>query len=129
MIRLASLIVLVALPTLAAAEAPPDLVGLYSGTYLSDRPGSSPRSAQLEVEKQHHRRLKVSVFAMDLPEFQGHGRLSHDDVTLDMKTKATGHGAPHLILTSVLDGATISGTYATKQHGETSDTGTFSVSR
>ena len=73
--------------------------------------------------------MKVSVFAMDLPEFQGHGHLSHDNATLDMKTRATGHGAPHLILTSSLDGSTISGNYVTKQHGDTSDTGTFSVSR
>jgi hypothetical protein len=120
---------LLAVPTLAAAEPPPDLVGFYSGTYLSDRPGSSPQSAQLEVEKQHHRRLKVSVFAVNLPEFQGHGHLLHDNVTLNMKTKATGRGAPHLILTTLLDGSTISGSYVTKRPGLPDDTGTFSVSR
>jgi hypothetical protein len=53
----------------------------------------------------------------------------HDNVTLQMKTKATGRGAPHLILTTALDGSTIAGTYLSRQRGRPDDTGTFSVSR
>jgi hypothetical protein len=113
----------------AGAEPPPDLLGFYSGTYLSDSPGSSAQTLQLEVEKQHHRRLRVSVFAANRAEFQGRGHLLHDNVTLKMKTKATGRGAPHLILTATLDGSTVAGTYLVKQRGRPDETGIFSVSR
>jgi hypothetical protein len=114
----------------AAAAAPPNLVGNFYGSYQSDRPGSGALTMQIEVESQRKRHARVSVFAVDQPEFQGSGTLLPDGVGLKMNTRATGKKAPRLVLTATTDGTTISGTYSLKRHGDLpDDTGTFSVAR
>jgi hypothetical protein len=113
-----------------AAAAPPNLVGNFYGSSRSDRPGSGALSMQIEVESQRKRHSRVSVFAVDQPEFQGSGALLPDGVGLKMNTRAMGEKAPRLVPTATTDGTTIWGTYSLKRHGDLpDDTGTFSVAR
>lgn len=115
---------------LAAATPPPNLVGTFSGTYqLSNQ--TSAETLQLEVERQHGRRLRVSIFAMDQPEFQGRAKLLRDGVSLTLHTKATGRGAARLRGTGDVGnaGTTISGTLILHQRGLEDRAGTFSVFR
>src|SRR5262245_29694534 len=82
--------VIVAAGGAALATTPPSLAGRSSGSYVIGGTTSS-QSLQIEVEAQHGRRLRVSLFAMNQPEYQGHGRLAHDDATVRMALHATGH--------------------------------------
>ena len=54
----------------ATAASPPNLLGNFYGTYTSDRPGSRALTMQIEVESQHKRQARVSIFAVDQPEFR-----------------------------------------------------------
>ncbi len=110
------------------AATAPDLTGRFSGTYLID--GTSvAQSLQIEVEKQHGRRFKVSVFALNEPEYMGRGRLARDGTTAKLVTHATGRR--HLILMANVGGGgtELDGTFIGKRPGHASTTGTFSVSR
>jgi hypothetical protein len=112
----------------ALAATPLDLTGRYSGTYLEDGT-TSAQTMQLEVERQHGRRVHVSVFAMNQPEYMGRGHLSADGTGVNFATHATGRR--RLVLhASVLDGgATLDGTFAAKRPGRPATTGTFTVAR
>jgi hypothetical protein len=115
----------------AVGASPISLLGRYAGTYVVDGT-SATQSLQIEVEKQHGRRLRVSVFAMNQPEFRGRGKLSKDDSTVTAATRATGkRQVPHLMLTATVSdgGATVAGTFLLKHHGRPDVTGTFSVGR
>jgi len=116
----------------AGAVPPLDLRGNnFSGSYVQD--GSATQNTlQIEIEKQHRRRLRVSVFAMNLPEFQGPGKLSKDNTTVTATTRATGKGkVPRFLITATVAdaGATLSGSYTIKSKGRPDATGTFSVGR
>jgi hypothetical protein len=121
-----SAVVLLAVQGLAGT--PLDLVGRYSGTYLVDGT-TSVQTLQLEVERQHGRRIHVSVFAMNEPEYMGRGHLSADNTRVNLATHATGRR--RLVLhAGVLDGgATLDGTFTSKQPGRPAVTGTFTVAR
>ena len=122
----ASAAVLIAVQCLAAT--PLDLRGRYAGTYLVDGT-TSAQTLQIEVEKQHGRRLHVSIFAMNEPEYMGRGHLTADNTSVKLATHATGRR--HLVLiASVLDGgATLDGTFTSKRPGHAAVTGTFTVGR
>ncbi len=125
-----ALLVLSARPP--GAVPPLDLGGsTFSGTYLQTGAGT-PRSVQIEFEKQHHRRLRISVFAVDQPEFQGRGKLSKDNTTVTAATRATGRGnVPRLLFTATVGGGgnSLSGDYTVKRKGHSGTTGTFAVAR
>jgi len=112
----------------AALATTPSLVGTYSGTYLLDGT-TSPQSLQIEVETQHGRRLRVSLFAMNQPEYQGHGHISRDNATVRMGLHATGHR--HLaIAATLLDGGNVlDGTFAGRRPGQPPAGGTLTVNR
>jgi hypothetical protein len=114
------------------AVPPLDLRGnTFSGTYVPSGSGSQ-QTLQIEIEKQHRRRLRVSVFAMNLPEFQGPGKLSKDNTTVTATTRATGKGnVPRFLITATVSdgGNTLSGSYTLKAKGRADVTGTFSVGR
>jgi hypothetical protein len=110
------------------AATPLDLTGRYSGTYVVDGT-TAAQSLQLEVEKQHGRRLHVSVFAMNEPEYMGRGHISRDDATVKLATHATGHRRLVLAASLLDGGATLDGTFTAKRPGHTATTGTFSVVR
>lgn len=120
--------ILLAATTLCPAATPPDLTGRFSGTYLVDGTAAA-QSLQIEVESQHGRRLKVSVFAMNEPEYMGHGHVSRDGTTAKLATHATGRR--HLILMANVGGGgtALEGTFTAKRRGHASRTGTFSVAR
>jgi hypothetical protein len=122
----ASVGVLLAVQCLAAT--PLDLRSRYAGTYLIDGT-TSAQSLQIEVEKQHGRRLHVSIFAMNEPEYMGRGHITADNTSVKLATHATGRR--HLLLIgSVLDGgATLDGTFTSKRPGHAAVTGTFTVAR
>jgi hypothetical protein len=120
---------LVLVPMLLAATTP-NLVGRFSGTYLFDGTMTA-QSMQIEVEKQHHRRFKVSVFAMNEPEFQGHGRVSKDGASFTASTKATGRHAPHLLLSGTISagGTALDGSFTSHRAHHPDTTGTFTVAQ
>jgi hypothetical protein len=108
----------------------PNLVTTFGGTYqLTGQ--TSAYTFQLEVEQQHGRRLRVSIFAVNQPEFRGRAKLLRDNATLTLHTKATGRGAARLRGMAQVDagGTTISGTFVLHQKGLADRTGTFSVAR
>ena len=114
----------------AFAVPAPNLLGTYRGSYV--RTGQvSAESFEIEVEKQHGRRLRVSIFASNEPEFRGRAKLMRDDVTLALHTRATGRGAARLSGNGeVTDGgAAITGTFLIQKRGVTDRDGTFSVAR
>ena len=110
------------------AATPPDLTGRYSGTYLIDGT-STALSLQLEVEKQRGRRLHVSVFATDQPEYMGGGHIARDAASVKLATHATGHRRLGLSANVLDGGATLDGTFTSKRPGHPATTGTFSVTR
>jgi hypothetical protein len=112
----------------SVVAATPDLTGRFDGTYTYAGAPSS-QTVQLEVERQHGRRLRVSVFAMNAPEYMGHGRVSRDGTTVKVVTHATGHR--HLLMMGdVLNaGASLAGTFTSKRSGQPTVTGTFAVAR
>ncbi len=105
-----------------------DLTGRFGGTYAYDG-APATQTLQLEVERQHGRRLRVSVFAMNEPEYMGHGHLSRDGTTVTLATHATGRR--HLVMKAdVLDGgASLAGTFTLKRPGHAAVTGTFALAR
>ena len=122
---------LVLLPAPRAAALPAlNLLGTFSGTYLLDG-RTTAETFELEVERQHRHRLRVSIFAVDQPEFQGRGRLTSDNTTLQLHTHATGRGAPRLRGTAAVTdaGNSLTGTFSLKQVGHAEVTGTFFASR
>lgn len=122
---------LVLLPAPRAAALPAlNLLGTFSGTYMLDG-RTTAETFELEVERQHRHRLRVSIFAVDQPEFQGRGRLTGDNTALKLHTHATGRGAPRLRATAtVTDGGnSLTGAFSLKQVGHVAVTGTFFASR
>jgi len=120
----------VALVRPLAAVPPLSLLGTFSGSYVQSGSGT-PHTLQIEIEKQHRRRLRVSVFAMNQPEYQGPGKLSKDNGTVTAKTRATGKGAPRFLVTATVSdaGHTLAGGYTIRSKGRADVTGTFSVAR
>lgn len=118
------------LVTSLAAAALPNLAGTFPGTYLIDGT-SNAQSLSIEVEKQHNRRLRLSVFASNEPEFRGRGKLSKDGASFTASTKATGRHAPHLKLTGTVGvgGSTLDGAFRLRRRGRADVTGTYSVAR
>ena len=81
------------------------------------------------MEKQHGRRLHVSILAMNEPEYMGRGHLTADNTSVKLATHATGRRRLVLIA-SVLDGgATLDGTFTSKRPGRAAVAGTFTVGR
>ena len=115
---------------LAAAAPAPSLLGTFYGSYMLTGQ-STPGTFEIEVERQHGRRLRVSIFATDQPEFRGRAKLMRDNVTVTLHTRATGRGAPRLRGTGAVDsnGTTIAGTFLLHRPGVEDRTGTFSVAR
>ena len=115
---------------LATAAPAPSLLGTFGGTYMLTGQ-TTAETFEMEVERQHGRRLRVSIFATDQPEFQGRAKLMRDNVTLTLHTRATGRGAARLSGTGAVGdgGATISGTFLIHQRGVADRAGTFSVVR
>jgi len=121
----------VALVRPLAAVPPLSLLGTFSGSYVQSGSGT-PHTLQIEIEKQHRRRLRVSVFATDQPEYQGPGKLSKDNGTVTATTRATGRGnVPRFLITATVGGGgtTLSGGYTIKARGRADVAGTFSVAR
>ena len=115
---------------LAGAAPAPSLLGTFGGNYMLTGQ-TTPETFEIEVERQHGRRLRVSIFATDQPEFQGRAKLMRDNVTLTLHTRATGRGAPRLRGSGAVgsDGTTITGTFLIHRRGVEDRTGTFSVAR
>jgi len=127
--QVAALLLAVARPL--GAVPPLNLVGNFDGAYM--RSGANTQGTlRIEVEKQHRRRLRVSVFATDQPEYQGPGKLSKDNGTVTATTRATGRGnVPRFLITATVGGGgtTLSGGYTIKARGRADVAGTFSVAR
>ena len=115
---------------LAAATPAPNLLGTFGGSYMLTGQGNS-ETFNIEVERQHGHRLRVSIFATNQPEFRGRAKLMRDNVTLTLHTRATGRGAARLSGTGAVGdgGATIAGTFLIHQRGVADRTGMFSVTR
>jgi hypothetical protein len=121
-------VVAVLLAVECGAATAVDLTGRYSGTYLVDGT-STALTMQLEVEKQRGRRLHVSVFATDQPEYMGRGHIARDDASVKLATHATGRRRLGLSANVLDGGATLDGTFVAKRPGRPATTGTFSVTR
>lgn len=113
------------------AVPPLNLVGTFDGSYQQSGSGT-PGTLRIEIEKQHRRRLRLSVFATNAPEYQGAGKLSKDNTTVTANTRATGKGAvPHLLISATVSdgGTTLAGNYTAKRKGHPDVVGTFAVAR
>lgn len=117
----------------ALGDAPPGLVGDYAGSYQATGSQTS-RSMQIDVEKQHKRKIaKARIFATDLPEYAGKGRISKDGTTAHIVLKTAGHGryVAHMVLETQIGagGTELSGDYTITVRGLDPRTGTFDVTR
>jgi hypothetical protein len=128
-------VALIAFPSRRAAGAsPPNLVGIYNGSYHIDGT-MNDEPFRFEFERQRGRKVNVSVFAENQPEFLGKGTIAPNNTHLTMKTASAGRRRNrwHLVMknATILDGGnSIEGVFSLKKPAPlTSLTGTFTVSR
>jgi hypothetical protein len=114
--------------TAPVAASTPDLTGRFDGTYTYGGV-TAVQTVQLEVERQHGRRLRASVFAMNQPEYMGRGHISRDGTMVTLATHATGRRRLVMMADVGDGGSSLVGTFTLKQRGHAAVTGTFSVGR
>jgi hypothetical protein len=117
----------------AAGVHPPNLVADFTGTYQQDG-GGSASSMELRIESQHKRSIrKARIFATNLSEYIGKGRIAKDATTAKFALRTSGGGryvSYMKLAAQIVDGGSIlSGTYEIKQRGIATRTGTFDVAR
>jgi hypothetical protein len=115
------------------AAPPPSLLGDYHGTYQSGS-SSLTESMEIRVEKQHKRAIqKARLFAQDMVEFWGPGKISRDGTTAKLNLHSAGHGRneSHMKMTLQVEdgGSTLAGDYVITEGGLSPHTGTLTVSK